>query len=91
MSVALTLIQPQRTGITVRGIWTCADPEGLKGSPDSPKNHKNRVSLSNTGPDPLKNHKATKPVFYSMMGHHGHASETSFKWRYAGKPIMARL
>ena len=25
------------------------------------KNHKNIGFLSNTGPDPLKNHKATKP------------------------------
>ena len=27
------------------------------------KNHKNIGFLSNTGPDPQKNHKATKPVF----------------------------
>ena len=27
------------------------------------KNHKNIGFLSNTGPDPLKNHKATKPAF----------------------------
>ena len=26
------------------------------------KNHKNIVNLSNTGPDPLKNNKATKPA-----------------------------
>ena len=26
------------------------------------KNHKNIEFLSNTGPDPLKNHKATKPA-----------------------------
>ena len=26
-------------------------------------NHKNIGFLSNTGPDPLKNHKATKPAF----------------------------
>ena len=30
---------------------------------DSPENHKNIGFLSNTGPDPLKNHKATKPAF----------------------------
>ena len=28
-----------------------------------PKKHKNLGFLSNTGPDPLKNHKATKPAF----------------------------
>ena len=27
------------------------------------KNHKNIEFLSNTGPDPLKNHKATRPAF----------------------------
>ena len=34
------------------------------GDPDPPlKNHKNLGFLSNTGPDPLKNYKATKPAF----------------------------
>ena len=46
---------------------TCADPEeGGSGVPGpSLKNHKNIRFLSNTGPDPLKNHtaKATKPAF----------------------------
>ena len=38
---------------------------GRRGGPDSPflKNHKTIGFLSNTGPDPLKNHKATKPAF----------------------------
>ena len=39
---------------------------GGTGSPTSPlENHKNIGFLSNTGPDPLKNHKATKikPAF----------------------------
>ena len=42
-----------------------ADPEGGgAGGPDPPlKNHKNEGFLSNTGPDPLTNHKATKPAF----------------------------
>ena len=42
----------------------CVDPEGT-GGPDRPtlKNHKNIGFLSNTGPDPLKNHKAAKPAF----------------------------
>ena len=35
---------------------SCVDPEGGRG-PD----HKKLVSLSNTGPDPLKNYIATKP------------------------------
>ena len=34
------------------------------GGPDpTPENHKNVGFLSNTGQDPLKNHKATKPAF----------------------------
>ena len=42
----------------------CADPEGGQGSGPLLKNHKNIGFLSNTGPEPLKNHKATKPAFY---------------------------
>ena len=53
------------------------------------KNHKNIGFLSNTSPDPLKNHKATKPAF--SLGHYWHASETPFKLRFAGGPMMARL
>ena len=45
---------------------TCADPErgGGAGGPDPTplKNHQNQL-LSNSGPDPLKNHEATKPEF----------------------------
>ena len=26
-----------------------------------------------------------------MLGHHRHASETPFKWRFAGEPMMACL
>ena len=41
----------------------CTDPEGGTGGPDpNLKNHENIGFFSNTGPDPLKNHKATKPV-----------------------------
>ena len=47
---------------------TCADPEGGRGGGDRVsrpllKNHKNIGFLSNIGPDPQKNHKATKPAF----------------------------
>ena len=42
--------------------------------------------LSNTVLDPLENYKATKPAF--NVGHHRHASETPFKWRFAGGPVM---
>ena len=43
---------------------SCADPEvGGRGSDLTPENHKHKGFLSNTGPDPQKNHKATKPAF----------------------------
>ena len=43
---------------------SCADPEGVTGGSGPPlKNHKNIGCLSNTGLDPLKNHKFTKPAF----------------------------
>ena len=55
------------------------------GYPPPEKSQKNAGFLSNTGPDPLKNHKATKPD--SMWRRHRHASETPFKWRFAGPVI----
>ena len=58
-----------------------------RGAGGPEKSQAYRVS-SNTGPDPLKNHKTTK---HSMFGHHRQASETPFKWRFAGGPMMARL
>ena len=42
---------------------TRADPEEGTGGPDTLRNYKNIGFLSNTGPDPLKNHKATRPAF----------------------------
>ena len=33
------------------------------GGPDPPENSKICFFFSNTGPDPMKNHKATKPAF----------------------------
>ena len=62
---------------------------GGAGCSDLLRNHKNKGSLSNTGPDPLKNHKNTKPA--SDLGHYRHASETPFKLRFAGGSMMARL
>ena len=75
-----------------RVLYTWADPErgqGFGPPPPPLKNHKSIGFLCNTGPDPLKNHKATKPAF--NLGHYRHASETPFKWRFAGGPMMARL
>ena len=69
------------------------DPEGGGGTggPDPPplKNHKNLGFLSNTGLDSLKITKL--PRQHLMFDHHRHASETPFKWRFAGGPMMASL
>ena len=62
---------------------------GGQGSEPHVKNHKYIGLFSNTGLDPLKIIKL--PCKHSMLGHHRHASETPFKWRFAGGPIMARL
>ena len=56
---------------------------GGAGVMDPLKNHKNLGFLSNTGPDCLKNHKATKPEF--------NVSETPFKWHFTGGPMLARF
>ena len=69
----------------------CANPEGGGGRVygPSPENHKNIGFLSSTGPDPLKNQKL--PSQHSMLSQHRHASETPFKWRFAGGSMMANL
>ena len=41
----------------MRAHASCSDPEG------GPENHKAIGFLINTGPDPMENHKATKPAF----------------------------
>ena len=61
---------------------------GGAGAPP-PENHRNIGFISNTGPEPLKIEKL--PSQHSILGHRRHASETSFKWRFAGGPMMARL
>ena len=68
----------------------CADPHGGggggggAGGPDLPE--KSQYIGFRSSP------KMTKlPSQHSMSGHHRHASETPFKWRFAGGPMMARL
>ena len=79
-----------------------ADPEGGGGgwvggggggqgvrTPPPLEKYKNIGFLSNNGPDPLK---ITRLLMqHSMLGHHLPASETPFKWRFAGGPLMAQL
>ena len=67
----------------------CADPEGGGGGQEvqtPPGNYKNIGFLGNTGPDPLIITKL--PIQHSMLGHHRPASETPFKWCFAGGPLM---
>ena len=58
----------------------CADPEGWGNMGSGPplKYHKNKGVHSNTGPDPMKNHKATNP---KVSVAHQHVSETPFHRR----------
>ena len=69
------------------GPWfvACADPERGTGVPDPPplRTHKNIGFLSNTGPDPLKNHKATKSA--CIVG------PSSARQRFADGPMMTRF
>ena len=60
---------------------------GGRGSGPPLKNHKNIGFLSNTGPDPLKNHKATKPAF-SVVPLSAH-QRNAILWRLAGGPMIA--
>ena len=48
----------------------CKSRGGYRGSGPPLKNHKNIRFLSNVGPDPLKNHKATKPGKISTPAKH---------------------
>ena len=48
----------------IRVVWkTMGGSRGGQGSGHPLKNHKNIRFPNNTGPDPLKNHMATKPAF----------------------------
>ena len=49
---------------TTRGMRGSRGGGGRAGGPFLPEIHKNDIGFhGNTGPDPLKNHKATKPAF----------------------------
>ena len=56
------------------------------GGPEPAKNHKNIGFLSKVGPDSLKITKllSQRP----MSGHHQHASEMPFKWRFSVGPCV---
>ena len=57
--------------------------------PPPPENHKNIGFLSNTGPDPIKIHKATKPAFNvrPSSARQRDAIEMAFSWRADDDPL----
>ena len=89
--MALLMSHVSRKFVIIKTAMCGSRREGNRGSglPPPLKRHKNKGFLSNTGLDPLKNHKAAISQ-HSMLGHHQPASETPFKWRFAGGPMMAR-
>ena len=97
------IMQFQRVWIQIRPTFclSCSRPkllyrrknimgESRGGSRSILKSHKSIGFLSNTGPDPLNNHKATKSQ-HSMLGHHWPASKTpsmAFCWRADDGPLL---
>ena len=81
-------ISPRKRGLIAYHLpW--ADPErGDRGS-EPPLKIKKNMGFSNTGPDSLNNHKATKPAF--NVGPPSAHQRTPFKWRFAGGAMMARF
>ena len=66
---------------------------GGTGGPDLPpplKNHKNIGFRSSTGPDPQKNHEATKPAFHNgpLSARQRNAIKISFLWRADDGPLI---
>ena len=59
------MAQWQGAGTQIKKSWT--DPEGGQGVWTPLENHKNIGFLGNTGPDPLKNHKASIQ-FWAIIG-----------------------
>ena len=58
------------------------------------KNHKNYIGfVRNTGPDPLTNHKASKPAFNvrPLSAHQRNAIQMAFRWRADDGPLIVYL
>ena len=58
--------------------------------PHTPKNHKNIGFLGNTGLDPLKKHKATKPTFNvgPSSSRQRNVVLMAFRWRADDGPLI---
>ena len=61
---------------------------GGQGVRTSPRKSQKYKGFSNTGPGPLKIVKL--PSQLSILSHNLRASETPFKWRFAGGPKRTR-
>ena len=69
---------------------SCADPEGRgAGGSDPPGKSQKYSGFSNTGPDPLENHKATKPAFNvgPSSTRQRNAIKIAFHWRADDDPL----
>ena len=71
--MAIWVINCLHAGYKFSHLHTCADPEGGGGQ--------GVRFISNTGPEPLKNHKVTKPAFPCW----------AFCWRAHDDPLMVVL
>ena len=68
---------------------TCADPDGGQGSvPPPTEKHRAIGFLSNTGPDPLINHKATNPAIIGMPAKR-HLNSVSLMGQVSGSLILS--
>ena len=77
------------TRCCISNCQSCADPEGgMQGVRTTPAKSQKYILgfLSNAGLDHLKITKMLSQ--HSMLGHHRHASETPFKWRFAGVTMI---
>ena len=86
----LLLVQARkRPDMTENFLTGMGRSRGGRGSgPPPPLKITQMGFLSNTGPEPLKISKLLGQNL--MLGHHGDASETPFKWRFAGEAMMAQ-
>ena len=77
-------ITKAQISISTRPVHARAQIVG-QGVRTTPGKSQNIGLFSNTGPDPLENHKATKlALILALVG-------PPFKWRFAGGPMMARF
>ena len=84
----LVLVQPRKCPHIIENFLTGMDGS-RGGGTGGPIDRSQKIGLlSNTGPDPLKNRKATRPEF-NVRPSSGH--KTPFKWPFAGRPMMAHF